>query len=143
MSSKYTVTCYSCSTFSLKCKLLTQISFSNCVVTISSCINLIHIFLQKSRNTFSPFTGSCTRLKSKSNAIFHYIKRQLRKLSYDIAMTSKINIIQNIFSSSLPMYTFTFLNKLFAYIIFYNWETIWILLIFMVQVFHKYFWQWK
>ena len=65
-------------TSSLKWNVMTKVSFGNYVVTIYSCINLVHIFLQKGWKMFYLFTDSYTILKRKSNAIFQNIKRYLK-----------------------------------------------------------------
>ena len=121
LSSEYTGTCYSLFTCSLKWTVLTKILLGNCVVTICFCINLVFIFIQTSTNTFYPFAGSCKRWKSKINTLFQNIKRQFKKLAYDIAKYIKINITQNIsLVLSSNNHLFLFLNIFIEYLNFWQ-----------------------
>ena len=52
LSFKYTVTCSSHFTCSLKLTVLTKLIFSNCVIMVCSCINLVQICLKIVRTFF-------------------------------------------------------------------------------------------
>ena len=105
LSLKYTVTCSSHFSSSLKYTVLTKIIFSNCVVMVCYCINLVHIFLIMSKNTFSTFTCSWTIRKIKINTLFQNINIQFRKSAYDIAKSGKINTTKK---RSDPLFQYIF-----------------------------------
>ena len=85
----------------------------NYLVTIYSCINLFQIFIQTSKNIYSPLKVSCTKCKNKSNTMCQNINRQLRKLAYDIIKSSKANTTQKHYHplfqySCVPFYVYVY-----------------------------------
>ena len=127
LSFKYTGTCSSHFSFSLKRTVLTKIIFINSVVMVCSCINLVHICLQNIKNKFSLIEGSCTIIKRKINTFLQNIMIQSRKLAYEIKKSSKMDRTKDILSSYLIIYIGYFLLCFLHTSIFDNWSTTWIL----------------